>query len=391
MKLILAPLANISHSGLRMLIHTFGDPDEYFTEMIHAPSLLAGGPFEQWYLRTNPVPEKLVWQLTSPKAEAFVQAIPLVLQHGGIGIDLNMGCSAPPIARTGAGVAWMLKPLDTTAAAVRSVKQALEEYGAAHGRSFRLSVKLRLGASADYAYLLRFCTMLANEGVQLITIHPRTQRQSYARPALHEYTAALAKDLSIPIYGNGDINSAEKLQTAAAQHSACAGWMIGRAAVQKPWIFKEIARTCAAYLESDELRTTSSGGIGTTGTDELHADDTMNGIADNAAHTAEGDACRTGINGSKGKTGMDGGDSSSAPYRIDLEQTALSFLQYLETEQPPAFFLTRAQRFFQFYCDNFSFAHYCRTQVLRTRSREEMEQALHTYFKEAPNDKLLEI
>ncbi|WP_269138871.1 hypothetical protein [Treponema vincentii] len=42
MKLILAPLANISHSGLRMLIHTFGDPDEYFTEMIHAPSLLAG-------------------------------------------------------------------------------------------------------------------------------------------------------------------------------------------------------------------------------------------------------------------------------------------------------------------------------------------------------------
>ena len=353
MKLILAPLANISHSGLRMLIHTFGDPDEYFTEMIHAPSLLAGGRFEQWYLRANPVPEKLVWQLTSPKAEAFAQAIPVVLQHGGIGIDLNMGCSAPPIVRTGAGVAWMLKPLNTTAEAVRSVKQALEGYAAAQGRSFRLSVKLRLGAAADYAYLLRFCTMLIDEGVQLITIHPRLQRQSYARPALHEYTAALAKDLPIPVYGNGDINSAEKLQT-AAQRYPCAGWMIGRTAVQMPWIFEAIRRK--------------------------HAVESGSGID----HAADTDEARTADTVSDGAPDF-------APYRIDLEQTAVSFLQYLETEQPPAFFLTRAQRFFQFYCDNFSFAHYCRTQVLRARSREEMERVLHTYFEQLPDDKLIEI
>ena len=353
MKLILAPLANISHSGLRMLIHTFGDPDEYFTEMIHAPSLLAGGPFEQWYLRANPVPEKLVWQLTSPKAEAFAQAIPVVLQHGGIGVDLNMGCSAPPIVRTGAGVAWMLKPLNTTAEAVRSVKQALEAYAAAQGRSFRLSVKLRLGAAADYAYLLRFCTMLIDEGVQLITIHPRLQRQSYARPALHEYTAALAKDLPIPVYGNGDINSAEKLQT-AAQHYPCAGWMIGRAAGQMPWIFEAIRRKDGGKSGSGIARVAE--------TDEARAVDTVSD-----------------------------GVQNFVPYRIDLEQTAVSFLQYLETEQPPAFFLTRAQRFFQFYCDNFSFAHYCRTQVLRARSREEMERVLHTYFERLPDDKLIEI
>ena len=352
MKLILAPLANISHSGLRMLIHTFGDPDEYFTEMIHAPSLLAGGRFEQWYLRANPVPEKLVWQLTSPKAEAFAQAVPVVLQHGGIGIDLNMGCSAPPIVRTGAGVAWMLKPLNTTAEAVRSVKQVLEAYSTKQGKSFRLSVKLRLGATIDYAYLSRFCTMLIDEGVQLITIHPRLQRQSYARPALHEYTAALAKDLAIPVYGNGDINSAEKLQT-TAQHYPCAGWMIGRAAVQMPWIFKEIRRKHAE----------PGAGI---------------------AHAAETD-------GARAVDTVSDGASNFAPYRIDLEQTALSFLQYLETEQPPEFFLTRAQRFFQFYCDNLSFAHYCRTRLLRAQSREEMERVLHTYFEQVPEDKMIQI
>ena len=358
MKLILAPLANISHSGLRMLIHTFGDPDEYFTEMIHAPSLIAGGRFEQWYLRTNPVPEKLVWQLTSPKGEAFVQAVPLVLQQGGIGVDLNMGCSAPPIVRTGAGAAWMLKPLNETAEAVRSVKQALDVYAAAQSRSFRLSVKLRIGAAADYAYLLRFCTMLVEEGVQLITIHPRLQRQSYARPALHEYTAALAKDLPIPVYGNGDIDSAEKLQTATRRYPSCAGWMIGRAAVQKPWIFKEI-RKCTIKRAAESDKSYKAGA-------DKRAADTMSGS-------------------------IAGSGSDDAPYSIDLEQTALLFLQYLETEQPPEFFLTRAQRFFQFYCENFLFAHYCRTQLLRARSKEEIVQILHTYFEEAPNDRVIQI
>ena len=189
--------------------------------------------------------------------------------------------------------------------------------------------------------------MLIDEGVQLITIHPRLQRQSYARPALHEYTAALAKDLPIPVYGNGDINSAEKLHTAAQRYS-CAGWMIGRAAVQMPWIFEAIRRKHAARLGQGEPRA-------------------------------------AGINN------LNAADLDTRPHCIDLEQTAVSFLQYLETEQPPAFFLTRAQRFFQFYCDNFSFAHYCRTQVLRARSREEMERVLHTYFEQSPDDKLIEI
>ena len=329
MKLISAPLANISHAGFRMLIHTFGDPDEYFTEMIHAPSLLSGGPFEQWYLRTNPVPEKLVWQLTASKAEAFAHAIPLVLQEGGIGIDLNMGCSAPPIVRSGAGFAWMLKPLEETAAAVRLVKNALERYAASKSRHFRLSVKLRLGTSADYPALLRFCRMLEDEGVQLITLHPRFQRQRYGRPARHEYIGALAADLHVPVYGNGDINSAETFLTAARQ-IPCAGWMIGRAAVQMPWIFKAISLKCVT-------------------------------------------------------------DSERKPYRIDLEETAIHFLHLLTTEQPPSFYRTRIQRFFQFYCDNFSFAHYCRTRLLKAAFPEEAAEILRVYFEQVPEDKIIEL
>ena len=338
MKLISAPLANLSHAGLRMLIHSFADPDEYFSEMIHAPSLLANSPFEPWYLRANPVPEKMVWQLTSPKAEALVQAIPMVLQHGGIGIDLNMGCSAPPIVRSGAGFAWMLKPLETTAAAVRGAKAAVERYAAETGRRFRLSVKMRLGATEDYSFLLRFCTMLINEGVELITLHPRLQRQSYARPTLHKYTAALAQELPIPVYGNGDIDSVQAL-TAAAERYPCAGWMIGRAAVRMPWIFKLLRRALSGNTDI---------------------------CVPNSTEQTEKEV-------------------------INVEQTARLFLQFLQTEQPPEFYQTRAQRFFQFYCDNLSFAHYCKTQLLRESEPEAMERILQDYFEQVPTDRLVEI
>ena len=348
MKLILAPLANITHSGLRMLIHSFGDPDEYFTEMIHAPSLLAGGPFEQWYLRANPVPEKLVWQLTSPQTEAFVQALPLVLSQGGLGVDLNMGCSAPPIVRSGAGFAWMLKPLEVTAGTVRSVKKALDAYANVQERSFRLSVKLRLGTTADYSFLLRFCRMLVCEGVQLITIHPRLQRQSYGRPAFHEYTAALARDLAIPVYGNGDITSVEKVSALARQIPA-AGWMIGRAAVRMPWIFEAVRRRFAGGMDTSCNTCSTECTVGNAGQD------------------------------------------TNALSRVDLERTALLFLQLLESEQPQSFYSTRAQRFFQYYCENLSFAHYCRTQLRKAVTRIQMEQILYTYFEQVPEDRFIAI
>ncbi|MGP1454665.1 MAG: tRNA-dihydrouridine synthase family protein [Treponema sp.] len=336
MKLILAPMASLTHAALRMLIHRFRDPDEYFTEMIHAPSLVAGGPFEPWYLRTQPVPEKIVWQLTSHDSEAFVKAVPIVLANGGMGIDLNMGCCAPAIVRSGAGFAWMLKPQPETAAMVQQVKRAIDAYCSFHNRAIpiRLSVKLRLGTTLDYAQLLIFCRMLVAEGVDLITIHPRLQRQSYSRPALHTYTAQLAADLPIPVYGNGDIDSPQKLQRIAALYP-CAGWMIGRAVVQKPWLFQQLQQ--------------------------------IEGLCTDGHFPC----------------------APSVETKIDMLEIASHFLTLLATEQPEVFHRTRAQRFFQFFCENFSFAHYCKTKILRANTFAEIETILAAYFQEVPQDRFI--
>ena len=95
MKLLCAPMATLSHEAFRISVEEFGGCDEYFTEMINASSLLNMGPFEKYYLMNGPCPEKIVWQLTGTSAESLAKAAEIVCEKGGIGIDLNMGCSAP--------------------------------------------------------------------------------------------------------------------------------------------------------------------------------------------------------------------------------------------------------------------------------------------------------
>ena len=337
MNLISAPMAAITHSGWRRLIAEFYEPDEYFSEMIHAPSAVSGGGFEKWYFRANPSPEKLVWQITSPDEEAAADCVPILLQYGGFGIDLNMGCCAPQIVNTGAGFAWMKKPVLEAASLVNRVKKAVllydEQKAGPQTEPIRLSVKLRLGEDENYDMLLSFCKMLVLEGVDLITLHPRTQKQKYSRPCKHEYTARLASDLSVPVYGNGDINSLETLEKVSSKYP-CSGWMIGRSAVQKPWIFYELSK-----------------GILKNGTSE---------------HKEEKN-------------------------EIDLLKTASLFLEFLREEQPEEFYITRAQRFFSFFCDNFTFAHHIKTKVLNCKRLEDMIFSLKLYFEEVPEDRIIKI
>ena len=77
MKLICAPMATLCHPAFRIMIEKFGGCDEYYTEMINAPSLLNNGQFEKYYTDPAPVPEKIVWQLTGKAASPLIDAAAL--------------------------------------------------------------------------------------------------------------------------------------------------------------------------------------------------------------------------------------------------------------------------------------------------------------------------
>lgn len=349
MKLALSPMATLTHEALRILIHRYGDPDEYFSEMIHAPSLLSGGQFEKYYIRMGPVPEKIVWQLTGGDAGPMERAASMLMHLGGIGLDLNMGCSAPDIARFGAGIAWMLKPAQETADLVRRVRRVIDGFPEkSPARAFRLSVKLRLGADENYPRLLDFCRMLAQEGVELIILHPRIKSDKYGRPARREYVGSLSCDLSIPVYGNGDIDSAKDALSFISSFP-CAGLMIGRAAIRMPWIFRDI-RLAESLVREEPVRDTA----------------TIN--AAERATVAE---------------------TSTPEITVAVDHLEVSnfFLKTLKTSQPDEFQLSRARRFFFYYCDNFSFAHHIKMRIQNVKNPEEIGALLEEYFLSVPSDR----
>ncbi|MCR4580769.1 MAG: tRNA-dihydrouridine synthase family protein [Treponema sp.] len=237
MKLICGPMATISHPAFRILIEKFGACDEYYTEMINAGSLLNFGPFEKYYIDPAPQPEKVVWQLTGTDTKRMVEAARRLLQLPGIGLDVNMGCSAPDIYKTGAGIGWMLKPVEET----QQMVKALGELFAKEGQGKRFSVKLRLG-DEDFTEpgFFSFCDMLVDCGVELLCLHPRTKKEKLARPPRYAYCQRLAQRLSIPVYVNGNVKDENSYKYAEASCPDCQGIMISRAAVQKPWIFSQL-------------------------------------------------------------------------------------------------------------------------------------------------------
>lgn len=318
MILSLAPMADITHLGFRHLVSHFSSPNLFYSEMIHSPSLLSGGHFEKWYIKTY-TEEHLVWQLTSNETETIKETIPILLNEGGEGIDLNMGCAAPHIVATGAGFAWLKKSKDEVKRLIQNARNAIDCIKT-NASPKTLSVKMRL-PSENYSDLYDFCKFLVDLGVERITLHPRLQKEKYSRLPHYEYIGKLSQDLPIPIFANGEIKTSTDIQKLKEKYPKIAGCMVGREAVKRPWIFLTMS----------------------------------------------------------GKKGI----------KIDALNVVAMFIQLLKENQPEEFHLLRAKRFFAYFCDNFSFAHYLKTKVLNAKSIDEIIPIFESYFTEMPDDKTL--
>ena len=224
---ILAPMADLTHRALRELIMEFGGCDEYFSEMISARGLLNNGHLERYYTDAGPHPERVVYQLIGTDAQSLADAARQLDGNTCAGIDINMGCSAPHITRGGGGVSWMADP-DAAVHMVSQVRAAV--------RSHRFSVKIRLGYDDDLSRLLAFCRNLEDVGVEMITLHPRTAKQRFKRSARWSFIEQIAGELKIPVIGNGDVARADQLKRRLSD-GPWAGVMVGRGAVQQPWLF----------------------------------------------------------------------------------------------------------------------------------------------------------
>jgi len=327
MTLIFAPMATLSHEAFRHLIYRFGGCSEYYTEMIHASSLNTNGRFERYYLLNGPEPHKIVWQLTDSAEKPIVEAVSRVQDLGGIGVDLNMGCSAPAIYKLGAGIAWMLKERKETQSLVRSVRKQMDS---SNGGCKRLSVKMRLGEeNFTMEDLCSFADMLIGEGVNRLVLHPRTKRQNYGRPAQWKYVEQLASYISathgtsVSVIGNGDISDCKSLEEKMKTAPSADGFMIGRSAVQKPWLFAEL--------------------------------------------------------------------ENNHSFTVDLYELFCFFSDKLDEFQPPEFRETRMRRFLAYYCNNVSFSHHLRTRLLKSFDISCQKEVFLSYFEAQKSEQYIHI
>ena len=339
-KLICGPMATLSHEGFRRIVESFGGCDEYYTEMMNAPSLLNMGPFEKYYLMNYTAPEKIVWQLTGREGESMAKAASFLTGLGGLGIDINMGCSAPAIYKTGAGITWMTKSQEETFSMVDGVRKAIDVAFAQNPvqeKKPRLSVKLRLGDEnfIDEGFF-NFCRRLAGCGVERLVLHPRTKKEKLARPPRLHYVQDLSvimKDFNVPVVLNGNVKCADSARNALAQCPDAEGIMISRACAQKPWIFAGLKKKfpeCFGNLEK----------------------------------TVES---------------------------ADVMQVGLDFIEYLKVYQPPEFHLTRMQRFFAYYCDNLFFGHLIKSQMLNCKDLDSAAGIFAAYFERNPAERFKNI
>jgi nifR3 family TIM-barrel protein len=144
--------------------------------------------------------------------------------------DINMGCPANKVLKGCAGAALMGDPA-LARAIIRAVRAKL---------SIPLTVKFRLGLDDTRKNFLELGRICQEEGVAAVAMHARTARQMYTGRADWDRVAELKSRLSIPVVGNGDVETAEDVRS-LFERTGCDAVMLGRASMKNPWIFRQAA------------------------------------------------------------------------------------------------------------------------------------------------------
>lgn len=228
---LLAPMEDVTDTGFRLMCKRFGAAMVY-TEFVSAEALVRSVKSMVRKLELCDDERPAGIQLYGRDVPQMVEAAQIVEQmaHPDV-IDLNFGCPVKKVAGKGAG-AGMLQNiplmLDITRAVVQSV-------------STPVTVKTRLGWSADHYIIEDLAERLQDCGIAALTIHGRTRSQMYSGCADWKPIAAVKANprIKIPIIGNGDITSGAAALS-AFERSGVDGIMIGRATLGQPWIFQEI-------------------------------------------------------------------------------------------------------------------------------------------------------
>jgi tRNA-dihydrouridine synthase B len=226
--LTLAPMAGITNLPFRLMIKKMG-AGLVTTEMVSAMGIILGHKKTLGYLLTHPFEKPLAVQIFGSKPQFMALAAQKAVEAGADLIDINMGCPAKKVTKTGAGAALLREP-QKVAEIISAVRLSC---------SVPLTVKIRAGWSPDRPSACEIARIIEDCGADGISVHPRFASEGYSQKADWSLIGKIKGRLNIPVIGNGDIfepSHALKLR----RQTGCDGVMIGRGAIHNPWLFKQI-------------------------------------------------------------------------------------------------------------------------------------------------------
>jgi nifR3 family TIM-barrel protein len=228
--LLLAPMEDVSDPPFRFVCKQNG-VDMMYTEFISSEGLIRDAAKSKAKLDIFEYERPIGIQIFGSNIESMREATEIATQANPDLIDINYGCPVKNVACRGAG-ASLLQDID------KMVKMTEAVVKATH---LPVTVKTRLGWDDNTKNVVEVAERLQDVGIKALTIHGRTRSQMYKGHADWTLIREVKKNprMSIPIFGNGDIDSPEKAMLWMKEYEVD-GIMVGRAAIGYPWIFREI-------------------------------------------------------------------------------------------------------------------------------------------------------
>jgi tRNA-dihydrouridine synthase B len=224
----LAPLAGFTDLPFRSVVKKFG-VDLTVSEMISSNALIHNSKKTYRMLERAPIENPYSIQIAGSDLDVIRRAVEIINERDDVTcIDLNCGCPAPKVVNNLQGSS-LLTDLPQMAKVIETIKKySNKEY---------TSVKFRLGFNEkNHIEIAKLCE---DAGADYIAVHGRTRAGRYKAPVDYDALAEIKQNINIPMFANGDIDTPEKAKW-VREYTGAEGVMIGRAAVGKPWIFRQI-------------------------------------------------------------------------------------------------------------------------------------------------------